>query len=89
MTIIGIVGGYFLVRMFFNPAVEAIESIDSSRTGYLGGAGLPIIFSWLVGAIFAGFAAWLIGKISLGLSADYFAIATLGISEIIIAQFLL
>ena len=71
--------------MFFNPAVEAIESIDSSRTGYLGGAGLPIIFSWLVGAIFAGFAAWLIGKISLGLRADYFAIATLGISEIIIA----
>ncbi len=85
LTIIGIVGGYFLVRMFFNPAVEAIESIDSSRTGYLGGAGLPIIFSWLVGAIFAGFAAWLIGKISLGLRADYFAIATLGISEIIIA----
>lgn len=77
--------GYFGARYFFDPAVEAIESTDSAATGYLGGLGLPIIFSWLVGGIFAGAAAWLIGKVSLGLRSDYLAIATLGISEIIIA----
>ncbi|MEQ8738009.1 MAG: branched-chain amino acid ABC transporter permease, partial [Hoeflea sp.] len=80
-----VVCGYFAARHFFDPAVEAIESTDSAATGYLGGLGLPIIFSWLVGGIFAGGAAWLIGKISLGLRSDYLAIATLGISEIIIA----
>ena len=48
--------------------------------------GLPIIFSWLVGGIFAAGAAWAVGKISLGLRSDYLAIATLGISEIIIAM---
>ncbi len=85
LTVITIIAGYFLIRMFFNPAVDTIESIDSAKTGYLGGAGLPIIISWFVGAAFAAGAAWVIGKISLGLRADYFAIATLGISEIIIA----
>jgi len=77
--------GYFVIRHFFDPAVAAIESHDAARTGYLGGLGLPIIFSWLVGGIFAAAAAWMVGKIALGLRADYLAIATLGISEIIIA----
>ncbi len=79
------VAGYFAIRHFFDPAVAAIESYDAARTGYLGGLGLPIIFSWLVGGIFAAAAAWMVGKIALGLRADYLAIATLGISEIIIA----
>ena len=47
--------------------------------------GLPIIFSWIVGAFFAGGLAYVIGKIALGLRADYLAIATLLISEIVIA----
>ena len=47
--------------------------------------GLPILFSWIVGAFFAGGLAYVIGKIALGLRADYLAIATLLISEIVIA----
>ena len=47
--------------------------------------GLPILFSWIVGAFFAGGLAYIIGKIALGLRADYLAIATLLISEIVIA----
>jgi len=77
--------GYFVIRHFFDPAVAAIESYDAARTGYLGGLGLPIVLSWLVGGLFAAGAAWIVGKVALGLRADYLAIATLGISEIIIA----
>jgi branched-chain amino acid transport system permease protein len=65
--------------------VERIESVNPAHTGYLGGMGLPIVVSWLLGGFVAAGAAWLIGKIALGLRADYLAIATLGISEIIIA----
>ena len=77
--------GYFLARTFFDPATDAIERVDPSVTGYLGGAGLPIVLSWAVGGAFAAGAAWLIGKVALGLRADYFAVATLGISEIVLA----
>ena len=79
-----VVIGYILMRSLADPSVDAIEAVDPARTGYLGGLGLPIILSWLVGGIFAAAAAWVVGKISLGLRADYLAIATLGISEIII-----
>ena len=84
-TAVAVLAGYFAVRFFFDPATEAIEAVDSIRTGYLGGLGLPIILSWAVGGAFAAAAAWAIGKVALGLRADYFAVATLGISEIIIA----
>ncbi|MCF6305738.1 MAG: branched-chain amino acid ABC transporter permease [Rhodobacteraceae bacterium] len=84
-TFITVIVGYFMVRYFFDPATNAIESIDPALTGYLGGANLPIVFSWAIGGLFAGAAAWLVGKIALGLRSDYLAIATLGISEIIIA----
>ncbi len=84
-VLVTVIVGYFLIRSVFDPATDAIEATDSAKTGYLGGMGLPIIFSWLVGGLFAGAAAWLIGKIALGLRADYLAIATLGISEIVIA----
>ncbi len=80
-----IIGGLFLTRYFLDPAVSAIEAIDSAKTGFLGGMGMPIIFSWVIGGFVAAGAAWLIGKVALGLRADYLAIATLGISEIIIA----
>ena len=81
-----IIIGLLLSRHFFDPAVKAIESVDPSQTGYLGGAGLPILLSWIVGGLLAAAAAWLIGKITLGLRADYLAIATLGISEIILSM---
>ncbi len=80
-----LVCGFFLFRGFLDPAAAIIEKINPAGEGYLGGLGLPVIFSWFVGGLFAAGAAWVIGKISLGLRADYLAIATLGIAEIIIA----
>lgn len=80
-----IVVGFLFFRYFLDPATLAIEQYDAARTGYVGGLGLPILLSWIVGGMFAAGAAWLIGKIALGLRSDYLAIATLGISEIIIA----
>ena len=76
--------GAYLSRLYLDPAIFAVESYESAKTGYLGGLGFPILFSWAVGGLFAALAAYLIGKISLGLRSDYLAIATLGISEIII-----
>ncbi len=78
--------GYIIVRMVYDPAVEAIEKTNAASTGFLGGMGLPIIISWLIGGLVAAGIAWVVGKISLGLRADYLAIATLGISEIIVAM---
>ena len=80
-----IIIGFIIVRIFFGPAVESIEAVNPATTGFLGGLGLPIIFSWIVGAFFAAAVAYVIGKITLGLRADYLAIATLLISEIVIA----
>ena len=77
--------GFFSANAFFDPAVRAIEAVDSAATGYLGGLGLPVILAWPVGGLFAAAAAWMIGSVALGLRSDYFAIATLGISEIVIA----
>ena len=80
-----IIIGVIIARIFFGPAVESIEAVNPATTGFLGGLGLPIIFSWIVGALFAAGVAYVIGKITLGLRADYLAIATLLISEIVIA----
>jgi branched-chain amino acid transport system permease protein len=77
--------GYFVSRAWYEPAARAIESVNPAHTGYLGGLGLPVALSWIVGAALAGCAAWLIGKITLGLRSDYLAIATLGIAEIVLA----
>ena len=76
--------GFFVIRGVMGPAIAAIEEVDPAAAGYLGGLGLPIILSWVVGGLFAAAAAWVVGKVSLGLRSDYLAIATLGISEIII-----
>ena len=76
--------GYALMRTFILPSVEAIEAVNPSVSGYLGGLGLPIILSWPVGMLFAAGAAFVVGKVALGLRSDYLAIATLGISEIIL-----
>ena len=80
-----IIIGLILLRVISAPAIESIESVDPATTGFLGGMGLPILFSWIVGAFFAGALAYIIGKIALGLRADYLAIATLLISEIVIS----
>ena len=80
-----IIIGIFATRYFSDPAIADIEAVNPTVTGYLGGLGLPILFSWVAGGLFAAGAAWIIGKITLGLRSDYLAIATLGISEIIIA----
>jgi branched-chain amino acid transport system permease protein len=80
-----IIAGLGLTRYWLDPAVASIESIEPAKTGFLGGLGMPIIFSWIIGGFVAAGIAWVIGKIALGLRADYLAIATLGISEIIIA----
>ncbi|THH38541.1 branched-chain amino acid ABC transporter permease [Aliishimia ponticola] len=79
-----LIGGFFLYRAVFDPAVAAIEAVDPAATGYLGGLGLPVLLAWPVGGLMAAGAAWLIGKTALGLRSDYLAIATLGIAEIII-----
>jgi len=80
-----IIAGLVLLRLISAPAIESIEAVSPATTGFLGGMGLPILFSWIVGAFFAGVLAYVIGKIALGLRADYLAIATLLISEIVIA----
>ena len=77
--------GFFTFRWLFDPAVDAIEAINPSAAGNLGGLGLPTLVSWPVGALLAAAAAWLVGKIALGLRSDYLAIATLGIAEIVVA----
>ena len=79
-----VVTGYLFTRYYFSEAADLIEKVDPAITGYLGGFGLPIAFSWIVGGVIAAGAAWWVGKITLGLRTDYLAIATLGISEIIL-----
>jgi branched-chain amino acid transport system permease protein len=80
-----IIAGIVIIRVTAEPGIEAIEGVNPAKTGFLGGFGLPIIFSWIVGAFFAGGLAFIVGKVALGLRADYLAIATLLISEIVIA----
>ena len=46
---------------------------------------MPVLFSWIVGGLFAGGLAYIVGKIALGLRADYLAIATLLIAEIVVS----
>jgi len=79
-----IVIGLLMLRFLSAPAIESIESVEPAKTGYLGGLGLPVLFSWIVGGLFAGGLAYVIGKIALGLRADYLAIATLLIAEIVV-----
>lgn len=80
-----LIGGFFIFRAVFDPAVLAVEKVNPAVTGYLGGAGLNVLIAWPVGGLLAAGVAWLIGKTALGLRSDYLAIATLGIAEIIIA----
>src|SRR6056300_109585 len=80
-----IIAGIIIIRVTLETSIEAIENVNPATTGFLGGLGLPIMFSWIVGAFFAAGLAFIVGKVALGLRADYLAIATLLISEIVIA----
>ena len=84
LTALIVVIGYLITRYYFSEAADLIEKVDPAITGYLGGFGLPVALSWVVGGLAAAGAAWWVGKITLGLRTDYLAIATLGISEIIL-----
>jgi branched-chain amino acid transport system permease protein len=79
-----VIAGYIIARNLFSEASSLIEDINPGLEGYMGGFGLPVWLSWIVGGLAAAGAAWWIGKITLSLRSDYLAIATLGISEIII-----
>ena len=79
-----VIFGYLITRHYFSEASNLIEKLNPELAGYLGGLGLPVVFSWFFGGLVAAAAAWSIGKITLGLRSDYLAIATLGISEIIL-----
>jgi len=97
LTVLAVlVGGFFVYRWVFDPAVAAVEKVNPAGTGYLGGLnpggleyyknmGWLTLIAWPIGGLLAAGAAWLIGKTALGLRSDYLAIATLGIAEIIIA----
>ena len=80
-----LLGGYALLRHFYEQASLSIEAVDPAQTGFLGGLGLPILISWIAGGATAAGLAWVVGRVALGLRSDYFAIATLGISEIMIS----
>ena len=95
LTLVILVGGFFLFRSVFDAGVAGVEAINPASTGNIGGLnfggenyrdyGWLTIVSWPVGGLLAAAAAWVIGKTALGLRSDYLAIATLGIAEIIIA----
>ena len=80
-----LITGIILIRLISAPAIEGIEAVNPAKTGFLGGLGLPILLSWIVGGLFAAGVAFVIGKIALGLRADYLAIATLLIAEIVVS----
>ena len=84
-NIIVIFFGILVIRFFYLNATASIEDVDPAIAGFLGGLGLPIIFSWIVGGFFAAGVAFIIGKVALGLRSDYLAIVTLGISEIVVS----
>ena len=83
--LVTLIGGFFLFRALFDPAVEVVEAFRPATYSNLGGLGLPVLIAWPVGGLFAAGAAWLVGKTALGLRSDYLAIATLGIAEIILS----
>ena len=56
-----IVVGLIILRIVSGPAIESIEAVEPAKTGFLGGLGLPIMFSWIAGAFFAAGLAYIIG----------------------------
>ena len=56
--------GLISLKLISAPAIENIEAVDPAKTGFLGGLGLPILFSWIVGGLFAAGLAYIIGKVA-------------------------
>ena len=77
--------GLILIKLISGPAIENIESVEPAKYGFLGGLGMPVLFSWIIGGFFAAGLAYIVGKVALGLRADYLAIATLLIAEIVVS----
>lgn len=79
------IAGFFLFRWILDPAVVAVESVNPTGAGNLGGLGLPIWLAWPAGGLLAALFAWGVAKVALGLRSDYLAIATLGMAEIVLS----
>ena len=43
-----IIVGIILLSVISGPAIEKIESVNPAKTGFLGGLGMPVLFSWVV-----------------------------------------
>ena len=65
-----IIIGLILIKIIAGPAIEQIEAVDPAKTGFLGGLGLPVLFSWIVGGLFAAGLAFIVGKVALVLRAE-------------------
>jgi len=76
---LAVIATYLAFITAINPAADLIEE----QAGFIGGLGLPVGLSWLMGGLAAAAVGYWIGRICLGLRSDYLAIATLGIAEII------
>ncbi|HAY41072.1 MAG TPA: branched-chain amino acid ABC transporter permease, partial [Gammaproteobacteria bacterium] len=47
LTALIVVIGYLITRYYFSEAAGLIEKVNPAITGYLGGFGLPVAFSWV------------------------------------------
>ena len=74
---------WFAAYVGYRSQIDPATTLIEAEAGFVGGLGLPIELSWLVGGLLAGGVAYLIGNVCLGLRTDYLAIATIGIAEII------
>ncbi len=78
-----VVLAWFIAYIGYRSQIDPATTFIEAKAGFVGGLGLPVELSWLVGGVIAGGVAWLIGNVCLGLRSDYLAIATIGIAEII------
>ncbi len=78
-----VVLAWFIAYIGYRSQIDPATTFIEAKAGFVGGLGLPVELSWLVGGAIAGAVAWLIGNVCLGLRSDYLAIATIGIAEII------
>ena len=68
-----IIAGIVIIRITSESSIEAIEGVNPATTGFLGGLGLPIMFSWIVGAFFAAGLAFIVGKVALRITCRLFS----------------